>query len=77
MTPSRYVVIAGNTGAGKSTLLRAAAALVKDQDNVACIDEDQLHHQHLQRMFDRPADWALIMQWNFVIERAACLKLAV
>lgn len=70
----RYVTISGNTGAGKSTLLKALrAAVAPEFPGVVAVDEGQLHHPLLQRMFDTPEQWGLIMQYHFIVERAASI----
>lgn len=68
----RYVSFSGNTGAGKSTLLRRAAEkLGAEVESVTAIDEQLFHHRLLQNMFDDPDRWGLVMQLNFLVERAA------
>jgi deoxyadenosine/deoxycytidine kinase len=68
------VHFSGNTGCGKSTLLKATADHLSAQGMQALvIDEKELHHPLLRRMFEAPAKWALPIQLNFITQRTARL----
>lgn len=69
-----YVSICGNTGAGKSTLGKYLVAKLGESVSVEYIDEGKFHHAFLQKMFDRPNEYALFIQMNFLLQRTLMIK---
>jgi len=69
-----YISICGNTGTGKSTLGMYLATQLSSSIPIEYIDEGKFHHAFLQKMFDRPSEYALLLQMNFLLQRTLKIK---
>lgn len=69
-----YISICGNTGAGKSTLGMYLATKLGGSIPIEYVDEGNFHHAFLQKMFDRPGEYALLVQMNFLLQRTMKIK---
>lgn len=71
----KYIAINGNTAAGKSTIINAVRSLSKNlRMQLMCINERVLHHPLMKLQFDKPKDYAYLLQLNFMIQRRLLLK---
>ncbi|MEM6359393.1 MAG: deoxynucleoside kinase [Bacteroidota bacterium] len=70
------VAVSGNTGVGKSSFIKRLATILKTNHAVdaICVDERLFHHERLINMFNNPSEWSYIIQYNFLIQRAAWVK---
>jgi len=69
-----YLSLSGNTGAGKSSLGTYLANELRSSIPIEYIDEGKFHHVYLQKMFDHPGDYALLIQINFLLQRTLKIK---
>lgn len=70
-----YICISGNSGAGKSSLLDTFADKVRlHKEKVIQIDEKEIHHPFIDRLFHAPARFGFEIQMNFMLQRVLVVK---